>query len=486
MPPDPTPGSWAIAELTRLLAALAPEPRHWWQRRSRQVPDPDRAVDVVATLASWSTQQLITADAVARWPRWRHASEPLPPLVARGDLGACLLASMAPDGRLRAAAVAVLRRHSAAPVAHRMLALRAGDWVGPIRTAARTALARVTPETAPAAGPVLVALRDRAHGADALAQYAAATQAALGRPLAALLVAAPDRTAHRWAWSELIAAGMPPEDLIRLIEDAEDQWVASRAIAAVVASGSKPALHAMLGSRRAQARAAALLALDAAVPHPRVEELMWDRNRRVRRAAQWVGQREGIDVAADYLARWDAERDPLALIAAGEVGVPLAVSDVLTLLRDDAVGVQQAGVRLLGRGPWDAEAWAALTGALSRPALVGEASRALARSPHWSYDDLAPLWPAASEAVRPRLWALLRGRGGWDRVRADVLATIPAEDGTPLPREALADLTAWQQEPGAAMYRRPSASQRADLTTLLAGAALPPGLAHTIAERARL
>lgn len=102
----------------------------------------------------------------------------------------------------------------------------------------------------------------------------------------------------------------------------------------------------------------------------------------------------------------------------------------------------------------------------------------------WSYQWAADLWDSADPVKRCRLWRLLSSRGGWDRVRADLLAAsdpLPAVSGL-----GVADLEAWSQRAAARMWRAPTDGQLVNIRILLPTARIGHDLRNAIEFRAGL
>ncbi len=102
----------------------------------------------------------------------------------------------------------------------------------------------------------------------------------------------------------------------------------------------------------------------------------------------------------------------------------------------------------------------------------------------WSYEQAAALWEAADPVKRCRLWRLLSGRGGWDRVRADLLAASDAD--VSVQSLGRSDLDAWLQSAAMRMWRPPSATQLEDIQGALPVAKIERATREAIEFRAGL
>ncbi|MFT3878023.1 MAG: hypothetical protein QM708_16615 [Propioniciclava sp.] len=100
------------------------------------------------------------------------------------------------------------------------------------------------------------------------------------------------------------------------------------------------------------------------------------------------------------------------------------------------------------------------------------------------YQDAAALWASADAVKRCRLWRLLRNRGGWDRVRAGLLAAGDADAA--VHGLGLADLHAWAESAAARMWRAPDAAALAGIRQALQTGAVGRELGEAIAFRAGL
>jgi hypothetical protein len=100
------------------------------------------------------------------------------------------------------------------------------------------------------------------------------------------------------------------------------------------------------------------------------------------------------------------------------------------------------------------------------PSPASKAVRALLSADSlWSYDQAATLWEKAIPAKRGRLLRLLRGRGGWDRVRADLLAA--SDPDLAVSGQGQSDLESWSQFAAARMWQGPSDDQLWDIKNAL-------------------
>ncbi|MDO5065869.1 MAG: hypothetical protein Q4D96_01130 [Propionibacteriaceae bacterium] len=433
--------------------------------------------DVDQLIWSWSARQLIKLDGAARsWPvefqparrrdTWLRHRRPSPDEAP--------LLSMASDGHRREAAVQVLASRPGVS-SDRLLALRLGDHVPEVREAAWQAL-RVRPmkPQLDAVVPVLVALQGRAVAATALVDYTRAVEPRLGHPLWREFLAHPDRETRRWAVREQIGQGMTSETALLLLDGERDLLLMRELVEVAVRDGE--VARRLLTGRSAVGRRRALEVLPAAeLSAEQVEKALIDRSAMVRRMAAFRAADVGIDARSWYRERWVSGRDSRALAGVLESGGALPRPEVHGLLESGAARLQRLGVRFLARLGVERVELPLLWRLLDSPA-ASQVVRTLTSTACWSWEDLAGSWERADERLRRRLWRLLSSRGGWDEVRAHLLAaTEPRTAGL-----GRAGLNTWERDRASRMYHAPTPEQRAHLVALLETADIPVRLQERI------
>jgi hypothetical protein len=147
-------------------------------------PAPAKTAQVMAQLASLSGPGWLRLDESARRPYLRQSpldkiADWQPLLSPGGTVPGVVAASMCRDGRVREVAVTDLAR-TPGPVAAAALAVRVADWVPQVGSAASAGLAlRAGPEDTWAIISVLLALRQRRRGSQAVAGYLASPEGEL-------------------------------------------------------------------------------------------------------------------------------------------------------------------------------------------------------------------------------------------------------------------------------------------------------------------
>lgn len=189
-------------------------------------------------------------------------------------------------------------------------------------------------------------------------------------------------------------------------------------------------------------------------------------------------------MAEHYARVWFEAGDPRTLEWALAAGAVVPHAEVAALLADPDPARRRIGARALARFDLTDGAVAALVALLDDPEAATQATKPLAGSWAWNYADLEQQWSSADSVKRLRLWRLLSSRGGWDRVRAGLMAA--ADTAAVVAGQGQADLTIWLQHAAARMWRAPTAEQLADLTRLLAADAIDQGLRSEIEFRIRL
>lgn len=445
------------------------------------------------TVRSRDARELLLADERSRPPAWWLPGEPTAGVAAlmdgEGRRLATWLASMARDGFARERAMARLTLEPG-PDVDRLIALRLDDPVEAVRLRAWEALRfRLSAAQGVRIAPILVRLSGRLRSAGAMARYAAEFGRRLGAPLWEVLLDHTDWDSRRWAFdAALSAGGIGPHGALESLAGEADQWVVKRLVEVIAGSGDVEMLGRLLASHHAPARAAAVSSLpDPALGDLAIESALFDRAATVRAAARDRAAARGIAVGALYRRVWDERRDPRALRGAAECGERFDLGDLRAYTSDPDPRVRSIAVALLSREDLDQGDVGRLFSLLDDPSPgpVNRAVRALAGCYWlWSYRQVADSWQSAATPKRRRLWRLLSGRGGWDRVRADLLAASDVE------REVrglgLADLQAWLQHAAAHMWHAPTDEQLDDVRLLLATAEIPSELREAIEFRSGL
>ena len=462
----------ANGDLVRLLDEL---------RHVARDPSSPAAVAALARLTDLGVPELLRIDALSR--SWYSNDEVLKrPFARRGQLE-IWLTSMVRNGWLREQMVDLLAS-DADPGAGRVLALRVDDPVTQVRDAAWRALAgHIAPEQAWSLVPVLVALSGRLRSADAVRDYARLYAAAHQDPLWRLLIDHPDRRTRRWAINTGISeAGFGSAEALLRLETEPDQAIAPRWVELLVRDRSQ--LPALLESRWAAARAAALEALGPELDADTLEAALLDKAARVRAAAQELASQRGIAPDRFYLDHWSTSHHPRSLLAAARLGAHLPQAELLGLLRDPDHRVRAAAATIIEPV---GDAIPALFGLLNDPSssVATTAMRALAGSDDWQYPRAAVRWASVDSTTRGRLLVLLQSRSGWDRVRGSLLGM--GDPDLDVRGTALTSLFQWRDKQALRMYREPTTAQRADLLSLLAAAQdLPLQLRNDIEFRLNL
>jgi hypothetical protein len=427
------------------------------------------------TIAAWSARELVMADEQSRaHGSSRDAYAPVSAVMDRsGNALATALASLGPDGYSRERAVARLAADPRCD-AGRLIALRTSDAVEEIRDRAWRAMAwRTAVDQAVEIVPVLVRLSGRQRGADGLDRYAAMFDQVNDRPLWNVLLDHPDRDTQRWAHSIALSGGhIDPQQAVQRLATVTDQWLVIRLVRVVCESQDVAAQQALLTSRRSIAHAMALMVVpDEALPDATICEALVHRTARVREAASYRASLRGLDISAILRAAWEHDHNPTALRYSAERGTTFALSDVRGWMRDPDPRVRAVAVELLAFSapePSDIESLFALLNDAD-PGLVNSAARALiAVDGMWPYQRAACLWTTADAAKRRVLWRLLRGRGGWDRVRAGLLAA--ADPDPELRARGREDLDSWARYDAPCLWSDPTSEQAADIAVGLPAA----------------
>lgn len=388
-------------------------------------------------ISSWDARELLLADERSRATGRGSTGPSEASLVKAMDVDgrrlATWLSSMSRDGYARERALARLALESGVD-ADRLIALRLDDPVDPVRIRAWEVLAsRFTDAQVPSVVPILVRLSGRLRVGEALSRYESEFRQRQGTPMWEVLVGHSDRATRRWAFEAALGdSDITTHRALKLLGRERDQWVTRRLVETIETSGDVGVLSQLLASRHALARAAAISSLpDSALDDRVIVSALFDRAATVRAAARHRALGRGIAAGPMYRRAWHERRDPRALVGAALCGEQFDLVDVRAYLNDPDPRVRSAAVELLAEplADEDAERMFVLLED-PHPGPAGRAVRALAGSDwSWSYQRAAALWDAADPRGRARVWRLLSGRGGWDRVRADLLAASDAEPG---------------------------------------------------------
>lgn len=427
------------------------------------------------TIAAWSARELVLADEQSR-AHWNSRDAYAPVCAAMDRSGSPLataLASLGPDGYSRERAVARLAADPRCD-AGRLIALRTSDAVQEVRDRAWRAMAwRTAVDQALAIVPVLVRISGRQRGTDGLDRYSAMFDQVHDRPLWSVLLNHPDRGTQRWAHSMALSGGhIDPQQALQRLTTVNDQWLVIRLVRVVCESQDVAAQQAMLTSRRSIAQAMALMVVpEEVLPEATIRSALAHRTARVREAASYRATLRGMDILAILRAAWEGDHNPRALQYSAEKGATYALNDLRGWMRDPDPRVRAVAVELLAYSspePSDIESLFALLDDAD-PGLVNSAARALiAVDGMWPYQRAVCLWTTADAAKRRVLWRLLRRRGGWDRVRAGLLAA--ADPDAELRARGREDLDSWARYNAACLWSDPTAEQAADIAAGLPAA----------------
>ncbi|MFI7273281.1 hypothetical protein [Streptomyces sp. NPDC049879] len=386
-----------------------------------------------------------------------------------------VLAACHPNGHVRETAVARLAASTGAPGLP-VLALRAAEWVRPVRERARSALARrlaaPSGDVVVAVAGVALALRERGEGRWLADRVEAVLRAGPPGVLEAALVA-PDTRIRRAAYGialdtgqlalagALCAARYDADPVIRV-------RCAEAAVRAAAAAGTPGLVRPLLSSGTAAVRAAAVWAQAVAGdPSPAVAALA-DRSPIVRAVAQAAARRHGTDPATRYRILAAAPGPaPGAVAGLGETGSAADADLLRPWLAHPLPRGRAEAVRALRRlGAADP---AVLTGLLTDPsgAVVRQVTRAL--HPHASGVDAEHLRDLLASTrpghVRTAAYRLLRERDTATRLLTDLgLLTDPLPA---LRARARNDVREWLAHDAATAYAAPPPAVAAALAARL-------------------
>jgi hypothetical protein len=386
--------------------------------------------------------------------------------------------SMYRDGRVREAAVAVLAG-TPGPVAAAALAVRAADWVAPVRSAAAAAVReRTAAEDVVVIVPVLLAMEDRLRGRLAAKAILAGLAAGAAGTLAGLS-AAGERGSRLWALSaragrDLLTAG---ELEARAMGDRDPVVAAWCATQLAARFGWQPAGAGprLLGSARAAVRAFALEHLDDdLLPREVLRGMLADRSGMVRAVARWRWARAGQDPGPVYRELLTAPRPrPVAAALDGldDLGDDSLPEAAWPFLAHPSPRVRYAAVLAVGRHSPPGDLPARLSPALRDESgkVAGAALRYL-RGYRLAPAVLEELDAAGTRRSRLTALAIRQRLSPWDRVGADLTAI--GDPDPELARTGRADLLSWLRRDAATAYGRPSAEQAALIAARLAASPL--------------
>lgn len=395
------------------------------------------------------------------------------------------------DGRVRQRATRVLATISG-PVPVTALAVRLLDHVVQVREEAARALhGRLGPEDAAPVLGVLLAGRDRGRASAALAW---ASGVLVGRvpvtELVDVLLRRGERDVRRWALDLAHEQDLLPADrLLEIVELDPDPWVRTVAAGWLLPVATPDQLRALLVSRTAEARLTALVRLpDDALAEEALLPLLLDRVPRVREQARRRARQRGIDVA-----RWYREQvtgpglsDHGLVACLDGLAVEGGPEDVPVLgahLRHDGSRVRVAalsGVTAHMSRP-DAVALAAPLLLDVSPRVASAAARTLVRTgaPRGATEAA---WASTQPWSRRAGWRTDRGRGGWDRLVADLRAA--AHEDPVLAAEGVAGVGSWVRTGAATTWGTLSDAQQDAVARGLRAGALDAATARSVAFHA--
>lgn len=371
-------------------------------------------------------------------PRSRPRADGTRDGSTRQDVRARLaLALCHPDGRVRETALDRAAEH---PVLLPLLAVRAGDWVTPVRERARRLLGeRLDVETAVVLAPLILRLGLRERGAFGLGLLGGVLRRAPRERLLPLHTHI-DRTVRRFAFRLSIEEGLlPPGELARRAawdDDAVVQGLCADAALATMTDGDgwDEVLEPLLDARNPRARSAGVTALRRAGRPGRAMEFLTDRSALVRACARYVVRQHGTDPLPRYRERCADPADPTvppgAVIGLAECGERVDAELLWPLLTHPEPTVRAravAGLRTL-----DATDVARLLPLLDDPApgVVRETTTALLPLAGTLPDELltARLGAERPRPVRIAAFRLLDARGGIVGLRAAVALLDDPDD----------------------------------------------------------
>jgi hypothetical protein len=385
----------------------------------------------------------------------------LDPLVARlheatpGPV-AVAVAGTHRDGRIRERAVAAMLDRPL-PELMPFLALRTGDWVGPVRDRARAGLALLLADDAAAGDadgdggylaavlPTTVLMRPRLRGGFVHGQALAALITA-PEPVRRALAGTGDRRLRRFVFDVALAqGGMGVDDLVAVAESDDDVRIRVRAAEAAcreaVWTRRVRVLRRLAGHRRAEVRVVALTGLARIGETTTVAACLDDGAPLVRALARAAAAGLGTDVPGHYRVAVTAPVPAVgAVMGLAEAGSVADAALLRPLLTHADRTVRAAAVRALRQlDAVDVEGTLPLLHDPS-PAVVREATAALRPFPRRVPEEVA--WQLLAHPrmeLRRAGYRLLRDRSTAVHLRAALtLAVDPHPD---LARRGLADVT---------------------------------------------
>ena len=449
---------------------------------------------VLAEARNWletlSGRELLQVDGFARQFRYDGATlgkstDWTRDVLESTDIGAAI-GSMHHDGHVRERAVRRLASTSST-LSDRMVALRVGDRVEPVRTlATATLMDRTSLVQAVRTMPIFHRFEQRDRGAEAADAYLErlSDRHGAGRTWQALR-GSTDRGLRRSAFQHSIAASLiDVEDAISLLPEEMDQ-VVRRALAQVLADRGEPASirEVLLRGRSAEGRVQGLVRLrppdltnDDVLPllaDSSVLVRLWARKRWHELGGDPVqGCRHLIESAATPSQRAHA------YIGLSEAGARIDRSEILGLVRQPEPALQKAGLRLLGpvAAPEDIPETLRLVRSTSSRVARLAVDALAANLGLWSLADAAGLKEDPEPEIRRRAWLLHRSRGGWDRLIGDLEILGDSDE----------ELARLGSPPKAPMYVAPTEEQRVRIGQLLSDVPLKRDLKMEIAFAAGL
>ncbi|WP_344676665.1 hypothetical protein [Tessaracoccus defluvii] len=418
-------------------------------------------------MLAWTPQEMLSAVNVARRCDISLLRE-TDRLTGLGPAFAWLLA-LSRDGRCREIAAVRLVADSS-PLSDRMLAVLAADHVERVRARAWRAIEqRLSPARAATMLPVLIALRHRRWGAEALDRYRTLVTDRLGTEAWRLGWLSDDRPTRRWAVEDWLVGEPPLTEILEHLETEHDGFVAAPYVDHLTRTGGVGDGELLVASRNARVRATGLWLLSNP-PATLIDAMLLDRSPLVRDAARIRAKVQGRDVVAWHERAWQEAPTPRTLKAATEAGVHLHRGDLVRLIDGTDRGMAAAAILALPEAGPTADDVRLLIGLVDDPVLRRSAASALCRIPGWRFADVAGRWAAASRADRGILLRILRSRTGWDRIRAGLLAAGSGDqnfvaEGRTIIRAALLSTTT--------LAHPPSPDDAQDLPGLLRAAEIP-------------
>jgi hypothetical protein len=441
--------------------------------------DADLLAHVEALLAATDARVWLALDAASR-RTWWHAplwSAAATRRLTDGDphpVG-LIVAALHPDGYVREAAVARLADLPAGPLTVPVLALRAADWVLPVRSRARLVLDHVfndqTPAPLLASVPVGLAMAERRDGGWLADRIVAALRDGPPTMLDAAMGSG-DRRTRRTAYQ--IAVDGRRLDLDRLVQAAVHEpdmptrvLCAQAAIERAAETGQPGSIHWLLASRTAAVKCAAIRWLAETGELAPAEQALTDRRAAVRATAQWLLRRFGQDPAVTYRNLVAVGLpDPAALAGLGETGT-VDDADLLRpwLSHPSARGRASAIRALRDIGITPPELLMTLlhdpAAAVTRQAATSILRQASVIDTSQLTPLLAPHRPAHQRSAAYRI---LHEHDLWTRLVVDL--ELIHDPDVKLAKRARSDLVTWIDCQAATAYASPPADRRTELDQL--------------------